>query len=217
MTESAAVDVFVLDAHAIYRRGLVASLELLEEVRAVHDAENAEQAWQGDDLERSDVVIVDCAIAKSDEFISAVRRTTTARVIVFASDQNAAEAEAVDAIQAGAVGFLRKDMLTLEALRAAVQGAISGAGVVSLDLLGVLARRGMTPTSEDESMPLHPLSDREQQVLRLIADGLPTREIARRLSYSERTVKNILHDVVTKLRVRSRSQAVAHAVRDGLI
>ena len=61
------------------------------------------------------------------------------------------------------------------------------------------------------------LTEREQQVLALIAQGHPTREVALELSYSERTVKNVLHDVVTKLNARSRSQAVAHAVREGLI
>jgi DNA-binding NarL/FixJ family response regulator len=61
------------------------------------------------------------------------------------------------------------------------------------------------------------LTDREQQVLALIAAGHATREVARELCYSERTVKNVLHDVVTKLNARSRSQAVACAVREGLI
>ena len=61
------------------------------------------------------------------------------------------------------------------------------------------------------------LTDREQQVLSLIAAGHPTREVAQELCYSERTVKNVLHDVVTKLNARSRSQAVAFAVREGLI
>jgi DNA-binding NarL/FixJ family response regulator len=61
------------------------------------------------------------------------------------------------------------------------------------------------------------LTDREQQVLALVADGHPTREVAQQLCYSERTVKNVLHDVVTKLNARSRSQAVAFAVRAGLI
>ena len=61
------------------------------------------------------------------------------------------------------------------------------------------------------------LTEREQQVLSLIAAGHPTREVAQQLCYSERTVKNVLHDVVTKMGARSRSQAVAHAVREGLI
>jgi DNA-binding NarL/FixJ family response regulator len=66
-------------------------------------------------------------------------------------------------------------------------------------------------------MSLSLLTTREQQVLASVAEGLPTREVARRLHYSERTVKNVLHDVVTKLGARSRSQAVAEAVRQGLI
>jgi DNA-binding NarL/FixJ family response regulator len=61
------------------------------------------------------------------------------------------------------------------------------------------------------------LSERERDVLRLVAQGLPTREVAAQLCYSERTIKNVIHDVVTKLNARTRSQAVAHAMRDGLI
>jgi DNA-binding NarL/FixJ family response regulator len=61
------------------------------------------------------------------------------------------------------------------------------------------------------------LTSREQEVLRLVAAGHPTREVARRLCYSERTIKNVIHDVVTKLNARTRSQAVAEAVREGLI
>jgi len=84
-------------------------------------------------------------------------------------------------------------------------------------LLGNLLR-GISPESLEPARPstAH-LTDREQQVLSLIAAGHPTREVAQALSYSERTVKNVLHDVVTKLNARSRSQAVAFAVREGLI
>jgi len=61
------------------------------------------------------------------------------------------------------------------------------------------------------------LSERELEVLRLVADGCDTAEIARRLCYSDRTVKNIIHDVVTRLQLRNRSHAVAYALREGLI
>ena len=67
------------------------------------------------------------------------------------------------------------------------------------------------------NLRLSPLTSREQEVLRLVAAGHPTREVARRLCYSERTIKNVIHDVVTKLNARTRSQAVAEAVREGLI
>ena len=87
--------------------------------------------------------------------------------------------------------------------------------MVAPDLLGALLR-SISPDSLEIKTTAR-LNDREQQVLALIADGHPTREVAEQLCYSERTVKNVLHDVVTKLNARSRSQAVAHAVREGLI
>jgi DNA-binding NarL/FixJ family response regulator len=70
---------------------------------------------------------------------------------------------------------------------------------------------------EPNGLSLSRLSTREQQVLSLVAEGHSTREVASGLHYSERTVKNVLHDVVTKLNARTRSQAVAEAVRQGLI
>ena len=74
----------------------------------------------------------------------------------------------------------------------------------------------MAPVLDEQPVPVV-LTDRETQVLSLIADGHLTREIAELLCYSERTVKNVLHDVVTKLNARTRAQAVAHGVREGLI
>jgi DNA-binding NarL/FixJ family response regulator len=95
-----------------------------------------------------------------------------------------------------------------------------GEGEIPADLLGrlleqvgrlqrqVLAPRGLTFTG---------LTPRETEVLRMVADGHDTSEIARELSYSERTVKNVLHDLTTRLQLRNRSHAVAYAVREGLI
>ena len=88
------------------------------------------------------------------------------------------------------------------------------------DLLGTLLR-GITRASrevlEPRGLSLSRLTAREQEVLRLVAEGHPTREVANRLCYSERTIKNVIHDVVTKLNARTRSQAVALAVRERLI
>jgi DNA-binding NarL/FixJ family response regulator len=120
-------------------------------------------------------------------------------------------------MQAGAIGILRKDTLTMAGLAAAVQAAASGAGVVTPELLGGLVRSAANGANGHRPTHQATLTDREQQVLSLIAAGHPTREVAQQLCYSERTVKNVLHDVVTKLNARSRSQAVAFAVREGLI
>lgn len=205
--------VFVVDPHSIYRRGLASSLELLEGVERVAHAGSIRESWEHPDLFEADIVILDNAMDGGQDFIGAVAESTGARVIVCTSvcTQDAV----LQCIQAGAVGFLRKDTLTPESLADAVRAAGSGSGVVAPDLLGALLRSISADTLDMK--PTARLNDREQQVLALIAEGHPTREVAEQLCYSERTVKNVLHDVVTKLNARSRSQAVAYAVREGLI
>jgi DNA-binding NarL/FixJ family response regulator len=205
------VKLFVLDTHTIYRRGLVACLDLLEDVERVSDAESVRDAWEHPDLFSSDLVLVDPALPGGGDFVGAVREASGARVIVCSSDGG--QEAVLGALQAGAVGYLRKDELTPESLASAVKAAASGTGVVTPDLLEHLVpKNGAAPPPVAAK-----LTDREQQVLALIAAGHQTREVAQELCYSERTVKNVLHDVVTKLNARSRSQAVAFAVREGLI
>jgi DNA-binding NarL/FixJ family response regulator len=208
------VNLFVLDPHTIYRRGLAACLELLPGVEGVAGAESVREAWEHPDLFGAELVVLEQSVPGGPDFIGAVMEATDARVIVCTADTS--EDAVLTSLQAGAVGFLRKDTLTPEALGAAVQAAASGAGVLAPDLLGSLLR-GTGADSAIGRPSLARLTEREQQVLALIAKGHPTREVALELSYSERTVKNVLHDVVTKLNARSRSQAVAHAVREGLI
>ncbi len=205
---------FVLDPHTIYRRGLAACLELLDGVEAVSHAESVRDAWESPALFESDLVILDHSIAGGADFIEAVAEATGARVMVCTSD--CSQDNVLMAMKAGAIGFLRKDTLTTDGLAAAVQAAASGAGVVTPELLGSLVRNA-EPNGHNGRARQATLTDREQQVLALIAAGHPTREVAQQLCYSERTVKNVLHDVVTKLNARSRSQAVAFAVREGLI
>ena len=206
--------VFVVDPHSISRRGLAASRELLDGVETVGHAGSIREAWDHPQLLAADIVILDQAMDGGRDFITAVSESTDARVVVCSSDTT--EDAVLSTIQAGAVGFLRKDTLTPERLAAAVQAAANGTGVVASDLLTSLLR-SISPDSLESKPATARLSDREQQVLALIAAGHPTREVAEQLCYSERTVKNVLHDVVTKLNARSRSQAVAFAVREGLI
>jgi DNA-binding NarL/FixJ family response regulator len=199
------VKLFVLDPHTIYRRGLVACLDPMPEVESVGHAESVREAWENPRLFESELVILDPSVAGGGDFIGAVRESTGAQVIVCSSDVG--EDSVRNAMAAGAVGYLRKETLTTDGL---------GTGVMTPELLGNLLR-GLSPDGSEARPPAARLTDREQQVLALIAAGHPTREVAKQLCYSERTVKNVLHDVVTKLNARSRSQAVAFAVREGLI
>jgi len=206
------VKLFVVDPHTIYRRGLSVCLEALPEVESVGQAGSVRTAWEDEALFAADLVIVDPAMPGGSDFVGAVAETASAPVVVCTSVTS--EAAVLAALQSGAAGVLRKDTLTTDSLATAVRAAANGTGVVTpellRDLLDGLAAGIERPVAAR-------LTDREQQVLSLIAEGHPTREVAERLCYSERTVKNVLHDVVTKLGARSRSQAVAHAVREGLI
>ena len=211
--------VFVIDSHAIYRRGLVASLELLDRVESVEEAADAGSARDTTALAQADLVIVDVSMPGGQELLAAAI-DGGAHVIACTSD--CGEASMIDAVEAGVVGYLRKDTLTHDVLQAAIQAAQGGASVVSAEVLAAMLRGTPVDAGDDDArgparVAGQLLTDREQRVLSLIAEGHPTREVATQLCYSERTVKNVMHDVVTKLNVRSRSQAVAHAVRDGLI
>ena len=191
----------------------MACLESLPAVESVDDAGTIPAAREHPALLSADLVILDPAAGLCNIFIADLFEDSGARVMVCSSD--CTDASVLTAIEAGAVGYLSKDNLTPEILGAAVAAAANGTGVMEHELLGNLLRRPAAETPARATMTQ--LTEREQQVLALIAEGHQTREVAQRLCYSERTVKNVLHDVVTKLNARSRSQAVAFAVREGLI
>jgi DNA-binding NarL/FixJ family response regulator len=185
----------------------------LPDVDSVGHAESAQDAWADSALLGADLVLIDHVMPGGSDFVGAVAETTGAHVVVCSS--HCTEDAVLGALQAGAVGVLRKDTLTTDSLASAVRAVTSGSGVVTPELLRDLLD-GLARDANGKPAAAR-LTDREQQVLALIAAGHPTREVALKLCYSERTVKNVLHDVVTKMGARSRSQAVAHAVREGLI
>ena len=211
--------VFVVDSHSIYRRGLTACLQSVPEIDTVGEAGSIREAWQTPGLLDATVVLVDPDdLPGALEFIRQVGEACPAQVLICSA--RCKEHDVLACVQAGSVGYLAKSTLTPETLGAAVNAAASGAGVMTPELLGTLLR-GISRVSRDvlepQGVSLSPLSQREQEVLRLVADGHPIREVAQRMSYSERTIKNVLHDVVIKLHVTTRSQAVVIAAREGLI
>lgn len=124
------------------------------------------------------------------------------------------------AVEAGVAGFVRRAEATGDRLAQAISAAARGEGTVPPDLLGRLLEqvgRLQRQVLHPRGLVLNGLSGREIEILKLVADGLDTGEIARTLSYSERTIKNVLHDVTSRLQLRNRSHAVAYALRQGLI
>jgi len=127
--------------------------------------------------------------------------------------------DALSLVECGVVAVLPRHHATPEQVARMVLGARSGRGAFPSDLVGSLLEQVAELHKLALSVGLTPsgLAKRERDVLRLVADGYNTAEIAERLSYSERTVKNILYDVLSRLKVRNRSHAVAAAIRAGVI
>ena len=130
------------------------------------------------------------------------------------------EAGVVAGVDAGACGFVRRIEASHDRLVPVIEAATHGRASVPTDLLGSLMSHLDARHFDDDAAPLPApsgFSSRELAVLKMVADGHDTAAIARHLSYSERTVKGVIHSVTSRLHLNNRSQAVAVAVRQGLI
>ena len=208
MAERIAVYVYAHDP--ISQAGLASQLRTRPEIQVVdHDVDLATVA----------VVVVDEVDEETTRVVRAIQRNNgIPRVVLVVTRLD--DAGMLAGVEAGACGLLRRSEALPERLVEAIQSAATGDGSVPADLLGRLLehvgrlqRQVLTP----RGLTISGLTEREIEVLRLVADGLDTAEIAGSLAYSERTIKNIIHDVTARLNLRNRSHAVAYAVRQGLI
>lgn len=202
-----AIEVMIVEGQPIMRRGLVASLDLVEGFGQTEEAGSVAEAWSNPALGEADVVVLNSSLDGAPEFVSELDAFAETRVLALGSRQSPARLNAV--LDAGAVAGLDSDELTPQALAIAIRATVAGVPLMHRRTNGAAEHRAVAGHA--------PLTEREQQVLALVAEGLATREVALELHYSERTVKKVLGDVVVKLGVRSRSQAIAHAVREGII
>lgn len=212
------IRLMVLDPHPIFRIGLAVCLSRLDSVSEVIEVGSVEEAFEDRAIEAVDIVVVDPDLAGGLDAVRRLHAATTAGIVVCSF--RGQEADVLAGVQAGAIGYLAKGTLTPQMLAAAVNATANGGGVVAPELLAPLLHgiaRVAREQLEPRGLSLSLLTKREQRVLQLLAEGQSTHEVAVTLSYSERTVKNILHDVVIKFNARTRSQAVAYAVRAGLI
>lgn len=164
------------------------------------------------------VVVADDLDEDSTRVIRALCRGDRPRIVLIAATID--ESTLIAAAEVGVGGLIRRTDATPEALVRTVIKVAAGEGEVPPDLLGRLLeqvgrlqRQVLTP----RGLTFAGLSPRETEVLRLVAEGHDTAEIAVQMCYSERTVKNVLHDLTTRLQLRNRTHAVAYAMREGLI
>jgi DNA-binding NarL/FixJ family response regulator len=214
------VRVLIADDQALFRRGLYVVLGTEEGIDVVAEAENGEEAITKAEQLAPDVVLMDVRMPRVSG-IEAARRIrdllpTTRILMLTVSDE---EDDLYAAIKAGANGYLLKE-ISVEEVAEAVRAVVQGQSLISPSMaskllaeFNALARRA----SQQEQFPAPVLTSRELEVLRLVARGMSNKEVAEQLYISENTVKNHVRNILEKLHLHSRMEAVMYAVRKRLL
>jgi two-component system, NarL family, response regulator LiaR len=213
MSEPACIRVLITDDHAVVRKGLASFLLAYNDFELVGEARNGEQAVQLCDQKNPNIVLMDLAMPGMDG-AAATRlireKHPLIQVIVLTSFK---EKELVQAaIQAGAIGYLLKDV-SAEDLARAIRLAYAGKPTLAPEAAEVL----MQAARSHEEQPGAGLSDREREVLVLMVEGLNNQQIANRLVVSLSTAKSHVSNILSKLNVTTRTEAVSFAMKHGLV
>jgi DNA-binding NarL/FixJ family response regulator len=204
------IRVLVVDDHPVVRDGLCGVLTSASDIEIVGEAAHGAEAVARVARDPVDVVLMDLRMPTMGG-VAAIRElrriAPSVRILVLTTFD--ADQDVLPAIEAGATGYLLKDTPGEDLVRA-IRAAYRGEAVLSPTVAGRLMRRVHAPADES-------LTDRELEVLRLVASGATNREMARRLFISETTVKTHLLHIYTKLAVRDRASAVAAGYRRGLL
>ncbi len=202
--------VSVVAADPLSRAGAISQLRAMADV-VLSEAEDLPPGGVA-------LVVADDVDAETVQTIRSLRRRGVERITLLVGRLD--DKGLLAAVEAGVGGVIRRSDASPHTLVAAIRSVAAGDGLLPPDLLGrlldqvgqlqrqVLAPRGLT---------FFGLTEREIGVLRLLADGHDTAEVGRQLFYSERTVKNIVHDITSRLELRNRTHAVAYAIKQGLI
>jgi DNA-binding NarL/FixJ family response regulator len=205
------IRIVIADDHGVVRQGLKMFLGLDPELEVVGEAENGQEAVALAQSLQPDVVLMDLLMPVMDGItaIGAIRASAP-EVEVLAVTSVLEDAAVINAIRAGAIGYLLKDTEADE-LRRAIKAAAQGQVQLAPQAAARLLREVRAPEQPEA------LTERETEVLRLLARGLANKEIATNLSIGEKTVKTHVSHILSKLGVQSRTQAALYAARVGLI
>lgn len=204
------IPVALVATDVISRAGVASQLRPRPDVLVLDDTET--------DRAQATLVIVDTVDEATLRTLRALRSRATRALVLVVTDVD--DAGLAAAVAHGVLGIVRRSEATPDRLAAMIHAATAGDGHLPPDLLGRLLHQIGTlhrDVLRPGGLTLTGLRDREIQVLRLVADGYNTTEIAAKLCYSPRTIKNIIHDVTNRFHLRNRCHAVAHAIRNGLL
>lgn len=208
------IRVLIADDHTIIRKGIKAVLEVVPDIELVGEARNGLEAVEQDAHLQPDVILMDLVMPDVDG-IEAIRRIkqqrSEARILVLTTF--AGEDLVFPAIKAGALGYHLKDSspdTLVEAIRQVYQGEPALHPAIARKVLQELLAPSEQPPTAD------PLTHRELEVLRMLAQGWENREIAEKLVVSQATVRTHVSNILGKLHLASRTQAALYALREGL-
>ena len=212
----------IVDDHALFRRGLERVLEEEPDIELVGQASDGAEAVEKAAESLPDVVLMDIRMPRSSgiEACRAMKEAApSAKIVILTiSDE---EEDLFEAIRAGASGYLLKD-IPLDEVADAVRAVHGGQSLINPSMAGKLLTEFATLARRDDEeraqeVPAPRLTEREMQVLKLVARGMNNRDIAKELFISENTVKNHVRNILEKLQIHSRMEAVMVAVREKLI
>lgn len=222
MSEASAQDrsirILIADDHAIVREGLRWLITTEPGMELVAEAADGDEAVQKARALKPDVILLDLVMPKLDGVtaIAQIRRENAdARILVltsFADDERV-----FAAVKAGALGYLLKDSLPrdlLQGIRDVYNGELAIQPALAHKLMRELQRSARL--SSGPPLVAEPLTEREVEVLTLVARGLSNQEIARKLEISERTARTHVSNILDKLHLENRTQAALYALREGL-
>jgi NarL family two-component system response regulator LiaR len=205
------IKILIVDDHSVVRQGLRMFLSLDPDLEVVGEASNGQEAIEKVEKLNPDVVLMDLLMPVMDGITATqtIRRDySDSEVIALTSVLE--DASVVNAVRAGAIGYLLKDTQADELCRA-IKAAADGQVQLSPRAAERLMREIRAPESPEK------LTERETDVLRLLASGMANKEIAAEMHISETTVKTHVSNILMKLGVPSRTQAALYAVRIGLV
>jgi DNA-binding NarL/FixJ family response regulator len=212
------IRVLICDDHALFRRGLMMVLEAEEGIEVVAEAEDGQEGVTMAEEIVPDVVLMDVRMPKMSG-IAATRLIaqslpTTRILMLTVSDE---EDDLYEAVKAGATGYLLKE-ISIEEVASAIRAVVTGQSLITPSMASkLLAEFNNLAKQAEQRLNVPRLTDRELQVLRLVAQGLSNREVAEQLAISENTVKNHVRNILEKLHLHSRMEAVVYAVREKLL
>jgi len=212
------IRVLLADDHDLFRQGVRRLLEGVSDLEVIGEGRTGEETVRLVEDLVPDIVLLDITMPGLSG-IDAARliKTASPRTGVIMLTVHADEEFLFEAIKAGAMGYLLKDASPDDLVRA-IRLIYGGEGLLAPSMAAKVMREfARTREAKELAGVLNPLTVREIEILQHVAEGLANKEIAHKLSISERTVKNHLSNIMEKLHVNSRTQAAVYALRSGLV